>query len=158
MAGTFDAEAVAAVMSAVKSVPMALGSFRASVLFHEPKAAPAKLPTIALWAGPIEPVGAVSGLSEVSGRLTVMGRIYAANAVNIDDKAEETLLRLTSLLLGAFAGAFTLNGEVMFVDLLGAYGTKVSAVPGYLQHDQAFFRVAECTFPVIIDPLWTEAP
>lgn len=158
MAGTFDAEAVAGVMAAVRSVPAQLGSFRSSVLFHEPIAAPTAIPSIALWAGPIEPVGAVSGLSEVSGRLTVMGRIYAANAVNMSDKAEELLLSLTSGLLGAFAGAFTLGGSVMFMDLLGAYGQKLTAVPGYLKHDSAFFRVCECTFPVIIDPLWTEAP
>lgn len=158
MAATFNGAAVADLMSAVKSVPASLGSFRSSVLFHEPKAAPTSLPVLALWAGPIEPIGAVSGLSEVSGRLSVMGRIYAANAMNIDDKAEELLLKLTSDLLGAFAGAFTLGGSAMFMDLLGAYGQKLSAVPGYLAHDSSFFRVCECTFPVIIDPLWTEAP
>jgi hypothetical protein len=158
MAGTFDGDAVAKVMSAVKSVPAALGSLRSSVLFHEPLAAPAQIPAVALWAGPIEPIGAVSGLSEVSGRLTVMGRLYAANAKNMDDKAEELLVKLTSSLLGAFAGSFTLGGSAMFMDLLGAYGQKLSAVPGYLDHDGQFFRVAECTFPVIIDPLWTEAP
>lgn len=158
MAGTFDAAAVASVMSAVKSIPAGIGSLRSSAIFHEPIAAPTQIPSVALWAGPIDPVGAVSGLSEVSGRLTVMGRIYAANAKHMDDKAEALLLSLTSSLLGGFAGAFTLGGAVMFVDLLGAYGTKLSAVPGYLPHDGAFFRVAEVTVPVIIDPLWTEAP
>ncbi|HEY5396212.1 MAG TPA: hypothetical protein VIL16_12525 [Trebonia sp.] len=158
MAGTFDGAAIADLMAAVKSVPASLGPYRSSVLFHEPKAAPTALPTVALWAGPIEPIGQVSGLSEVSGRVTVMGRIYAANAMNIDDKAEELLLKLTSDLLGAFAGAFTLNGSAMCMDLLGAYGQKLSAVPGYLAHDASFFRVSECTFPIIVDPLWTEAP
>ena len=158
MAGTFNGAAVADLMAAVRSVPAALGPYRSSVLFHEPKAAPTALPTIALWAGPIEPIGGVSGLSEVSGRVTVMGRIYAANAMSIDDKAEELLLKLTSDLLGAFAGAFTLGGSVMCMDLLGAYGQKLSAVPAYLAHDSSFFRVSECTFPIIVDPLWTETP
>ena len=158
MSGTFNAAAIADLMAAVKSVPAAMGSFRSSVLFHEPLSAPTALPTLALWIGPIEPIGAVSGLSEVSGRVTAQGRIYAANAINMSDKAEELLLKLTSELLGAFAGAFTLNGQAMFMDLLGAYGQKLSAVPGYLNHDSAFFRVSECGFPIIIDPLWTEAP
>jgi hypothetical protein len=158
MAGTFNAAAIAALMAAVKSVPAGLGSYKSSVVFHEPKAAPTSLPAIALWAGPIEPLGPISGLSEVSGRVTVQGRIYAANAMNIDDKAEELLLKLTSDLLGAFAGAFTLDGSAMCMDLLGAYGQKLSAAPGYLAHDSSFFRVSELAFPIIIDPLWTEAP
>ena len=158
MAGTFDAEKVAEVMSAVRSVPSGIGSLRSSAIFHEPVSAPAAVPCVALWAGPIEPVGAVSGLSEVSGRLTVMGRLYGARAERMDDKAEALLLSLTSSLLGAFAGAFTLGGDAMFVDLLGAYGQKLTAVPGYLRQDEAFFRASELTVPIIIDPLWTEAP
>lgn len=157
MGATFDADAVSSLMAAVQAVPQKLGSFGGGVLFHEPRNAP-KVPSIALWAGPIEPVGAVSGLSEVSGRVSVMGRVYAANAANMDDKAEARMLSLTSALLGAFAGAFTLAGEAMFMDLLGAYGQKLTAAPGYLDHDGTFFRITECTFPVIIDPLWTEAP
>ncbi len=158
MAGTFDGEAIANVMAAVRSVPSGIGTFRSSVLFHEPAAAPAQVPALALWAGPIEPIGAVSGLSEVSGRLTVMGRIYAARAQLMDDKAEALLLKLTSDLLGAFAGAFTLGGAVMTVDLLGAYGQKLTATSGYLDHGDTKFRVAEIQVPIIIDPLWTEAP
>lgn len=158
MTVTFDGAAVNALMAQVQSVPAQLGEFRSSVIFHEPRAAPAALPSVALWAGPIEPVGQVSGLSEVSGRVAVQGRIYVANAQKADDTTEAQLLTLTSLLLGAFAGAFTLGGEAMFLDLLGAYGQKLSAVPGYLEHDGAFFRVAQCEFPVIIDPLWTEVP
>lgn len=156
--GGFDGAAVIALMAAVKTVPAKIGAFRASVVFHEPKAAPAVLPSLALWAGPIEPVGAVSGLSEVSGRVTVMGRIYVANAQKADDATEVQLLTLQSALLGGFAGAFTLGGEVMFVDLLGAHGQKISAAPGFIDHDGAFFRVSEVAVPVIIDPLWTEAP
>lgn len=158
MAGTFDAAAVTALMAAVKSIPAKLGSYRSSVIWHEPYAAPAALPSIALWAGPIEPVGAVSGLSEVSGRVTVNGRIYVANAQKHDDKTEALLLTLTSSLLGAFAGAFTLGGDVMCVDLLGMYGQKLSAQPGYLEHGGTFFRVSEVSVPIVIDPLWTEVP
>lgn len=158
MSGSFDSEAVTALMAAVKSVPAKLGALRSSVVFHEPRAAPASLPALALWAGQIEPVGAVSGLAEVSGRVSVHGRIYVANAMNMDDVKEAQLLTLMTSLLGAFAGAFTLGGTAMFADLLGAYGEKLSAAPAWLDHGGAFYRVAECTFPVIIDPLWTEAP
>lgn len=158
MSGNFDQAAIAALMAAVKTVPSKLGSLRSSVVFHEPRSAPAVLPSLALWAGPIEPVGEISGLAEVSGRVSVHGRIYVADALKVDDTTEQRLLTLISNLLGAVAGTFTLGGEAMFVDLLGAYGQKISATPGYLDHDGAFYRVAECVFPIIIDPLWTEAP
>lgn len=158
MMGGFDGAAVTALMAAVRTVPAKTGAFRSSVIFHEPRAAPSVLPSLALWAGPIEPVGAVSGLSEVSGRVTVQGRIYVANAQKADDKTEELLLTLQSALLGGFAGAFTLGGEAMCIDLLGAYGQKISAAPGWLDHDGTWFRVSEVTVPAIIDPLWTEAP
>jgi len=160
MAGTFNAAAVAGVMSAVKSVPQRLGSLRSSVIMHEPLAPPSSLPALALWAGPIEPVGAISGQSEVSGRLTVSGRIFVVNAQMATDKTEELLLSLASEVLGAFAGAFTLGGadDVMCVDLLGMYGQKLSAEPGYVTYASVQYRAVEIGIPIVIDPLWTEAP
>lgn len=158
MSGTFNGAAVDAVMAAVKSIPAKLGTFRSSVVFHEPRSAPATLPAVALWGHDIQPIGQISGLAEVSGRVSVHGRIYVANAQQADDRTEAQLLTLMSGLLGAFAGAFTLGGDAMFVDLLGAYGEKLSATAGYIDHDGAFFRVAECVFPIIIDPLWQEVP
>ena len=158
MAGSFDQEAIVALMAAVKTIPAKTGSWRSNVQFHEPIAAPTALPALALWIGPIEPIGAVSGLAEASGRVTVMGRIYVANAQVADDKIEQQVLTLMSALLGAFAGAFTLGGEAMCVDLLGAYGQKLTATPAFIPHDGATYRGAEVTVPIIIDPLWTEAP
>jgi hypothetical protein len=158
MGGTFDAAAVANVMSAVRSVPSGIGSLRSSAIFHEPVAAPAQVPAVALWGAAVEPVGAVSGLSEVSGRLTVTARIYAAKAQLMNDQAEALMLTLTCALLGGLAGAFTLGGTAMFIDLLGAHGQKLTAIPGYLDHGDTKFRVSEVTVPIIIDPLWTEAP
>lgn len=158
MAGNFDGAAVLALLAAVKTVPAKLGSLRSSVVFHEPRVPPSTLPALALWLGPLEPIGAVSGLSEVSGRVTVQGRIYICTAEKVSDKTEEQLLTLMSAVLGGFAGAFTLGGEAMMCDLLGAYGTKLSAQPGYVEYASAAYRVAEVSVPVIIDPLWTEAP
>ena len=158
MPGTFDADAILAVLAAVKTVPAKIGALRSSVVFHEPRVPPSALPALALWLGPLEPIGDVSGLSEVSGRVTVQGRIFVCDAQKADDKSEVLLLTLESALLGAFAGAFTLGGEAMFCDLLGAYGQKLSAQPGYVDYSGAAYRVSECSFPIIIDPLWTEAP
>lgn len=156
--GNFDGAAVLAVLAAVKTVPAKIGVLRSSVVFHEPRIPPAALPALALWLGPMEPIGALSGLSEVSGRITVQGRIYICTAEKVSDATEATLLTLQSALLGGFAGAFTLGGTAMMCDLLGAYGQKLSAGPGYVEYDSAAYRVSEVGVPIIIDPLWTEAP
>jgi hypothetical protein len=156
--GGFDGAAVEALLAAVKTIPGKLGTFRSSVVFHEPRVVPVTLPSLALWLGPIVPIGAVSGQSEVSGRVTVQGRIFACDAQKVSDKTEEQLLTWQSALLGAFAGAFSLGGEAMMVDLLGAYGQAMSATPGYVEYDGGTYRVSEVSVPIIIDPLWTEAP
>ena len=36
------------------------------------------------------------------------------------------------------SNGFTLGGEVMEVDLLGAYGEQMSSQPGYIEHDGKF--------------------
>lgn len=156
--GNFDAQAVLALLAAVKTVPAKIGALRSSAVFHEPRVPPASMPALALWLGPIEPIGGVSGLSEVSGRVTVQGRIFVCDAQKVDDKSEVQLLTLMSAVLGGFAGAFTLGGGAMMCDLLGAHGQKLTAQPGYATYDGAAYRVAEIAIPVIIDPLWTEAP
>jgi len=158
MAGTFDADAVASLLAAVRTVPAKIGALRSSVVFHEPRVPPTALPALALWLGPIEPIGEVSGLSEVSGRVTVQGRIFACDAQKVSDKTEEQLLAWQSALLGGFAGAFTLGGDAMMCDLLGAYGQKLTASPAYVGYSGGDYRVSEISVPIIIDPLWTEAP
>ena len=50
----FDQAAVKTLMAQVKTVGAQMGSLRGSVVFHEPKSAPAALPSLALWAGAIE--------------------------------------------------------------------------------------------------------
>jgi len=156
--GNFDAAAVKALMAAVKTIPEKTGVFRSSVVFHEPVTAPAAVPSLALWLGPLESVPEVSGLSEVSGRIIVQGRIYATPAAKVSDKTEEQLMTWQSTLLGAFAGAFTLGGEAMAIDLLGLSGSKISAVPGYVTYDGAVYRVSEVSVPIILDSLWSESP
>lgn len=159
MAGNFNSAAILALLAAVKTVPAKIGAVRSSTVFHEPRVPPTALPALALWLGPLEPIGAMSGLSEVSGRVTVQGRIFVCDAQKVSDATEVQLLTLMSAVLGGFAGAFTLGGgDVMCVDLLGAYGPKLTATPGYVEYDGGAYRVAEVAVPVIIDPLWTETP
>jgi hypothetical protein len=132
-----------------------LGVFE-SVITHEPKSKPVSLPACAVWTQQLVPVAAVSGLAATSGRLELRARIYLNFLSKPEDRIDLDLVRFTSLLFGAYTGGFTLGGQVMEVDLLGAHGASLSATAGYIDHDSTMFRVMECTVPVIITDLWTQ--
>lgn len=146
-----------ALFAAAQSQAQQLAIFE-DVITHEPKAAPQSVPALALWLGPLTPLPANSGLPATSVRVALRGRIYVSDLKKPEDALDAQLLTLTSTLLGAFSGSFTLGGQVELIDLLGIYGEAMSAQPGYLEHDSKFFRVMELNLPLIIDSLWEQAP
>lgn len=152
---TFNAEAVNTVFAAAISTVQRLADFE-TVISHEPKSAPVSLPACAVWVQEIVPVPALSGLASTSGRLSLRARIYLPFLGKPEDAIDPRLVTLTSLVFGAYSGGFTFSGEVMEVDLLGAYGESLSATAGYINHDDRMFRVMEIKVPVIIDDLWTQ--
>jgi len=152
---SFDQAAILAIYAAAVSAAQKLNVFE-TVTQHEPKAKPVSLPALALWVQDLRPVAAVSGLSATSGRLGLRARIYKNFLGKPEDRIDPDLLRLTSVLLGAYSGGFTFGGSVMEVDLLGAYGESLSAQAGYIEHDGSHYRVMECSIPIIIDSLWTQ--
>lgn len=152
---TFNQAAINAVYASAVSVAKGLGPFE-TVIQHEPKSKPVSLPALAVWTQRIVPVAAVSGLASTSGRLSLRARIYLNWLGKPEDKIDPELVRLTSLLLGAYSGGFTFGGEVMEIDLLGAYGESLSADAGYIEHDGSLYRVMEINLPVVIDDLWTQ--
>lgn len=154
----FDQEAVNALFARVVSPCKQIGAFRSSVIQHEPKAAPVATPALALWWSGLGPPRGFSGLSATSGRVEFRGRVYLNFKSRSEEDIDPLLMTLTSQVIGAFTGAFTLDGDVALVDLLGAYGEPLSAVPGYVQHDGQEFRVAEIVIPLIADDLWSQVP
>lgn len=153
----WDQETINDLYAAVISPCKKTGAFR-SVIEFEPKAAPVDLPALALWWSGIGPARGVSGLAATSARVEFKGRIYANGLARPESKVDPLLTTLVSQLFTVFTGGFTLGGEVMEVDLLGAYGEPLSAEAGYIQHDGHHFRVAECTVPLIVDGLWVQVP
>lgn len=146
-----------ALFTAMQSTAQKLGVFE-QVVTHEPKSAPQSLPCLALWLGPLTPLGAASGLSATAVRVALRGRIYISDLQKPEDAVDAKLLSITSQLLGAYSGGFTLGGQLMEIDLLGIYGESMSGQPGYIDHDSKFFRVQELSLPLIIDALWEQAP
>jgi hypothetical protein len=145
-----------AIFAAVESHAETLAIFD-RVGKHEPKNAPGNGLTCAIWAAPIRPIPAASGLAAMSVRLELMVRIYNPMLQQPLDDIDPTVLDAVDALLGAYAGAFTLGGIVRDVDLLGQHGTSLSAVPGYLTQDSKLFRVMDITLPLILNDLWNEA-
>lgn len=153
---TFDQAAIRGVYSAALSAAKKLNVFE-NVIAHEPKAKPPSLPALAVWTQNLVPVAAASGLSSTSGRLGLRARIYLNFMSKPEDRLDPELIRLTSALLGAYSGGFTFGGQVMEVDLLGAYGESLSAEAGYIEHDGTHFRVMQVNIPVIISDLWVQS-
>lgn len=152
-----DATAVADLFAQVEARAQALGGIE-QVIGHEPRSAPVSLPALAVWFSGLGPARGVSGLDATSVRCEFRGRVYLNGQAKDEDKNEQKLLYLSALVMGAFSAAFTLGGDAMAVDLLGAWGSPLDAQPGWLAHDSKEFRVAEITVPVILDDVWRQVP
>lgn len=153
----FTQEQGQALFVAVQSAAQALGVFD-EVVTHEPKSPPQGLAALAIWLGPVTPLGSTSGLGATSGRISLRGRIYISDLSKPEDQVDGKLLGLVSALFGALTAEFTLGALVMEVDLLGIHGEQLAATTGYLDHDGKFFRTADVTVPLIVSDLWSQVP
>ena len=152
----FDQQAVSTLFSRLVSPCKQLGAFRSSVIQHEPKAAPTANPALALWWAGIGPARGFSGLDATSVRIEYRARVYLNFKSRSEEDIDPLLMTLTSDVIGAFSGAFTLNGDVAAIDLLGAWGNPLAATPGYLAQDGQEFRISEITIPLIVDAVWQQ--
>jgi hypothetical protein len=153
----FDSQAVLTLFAALKTQAEQSGLFD-RVIGHEPRAAPGRGFTYALWLGPVTPVAGLSGLASTAGHVTVNARIYTPFLQKPEDQIETDMMRRILQMIGFYSGDITAGGTVMEIDLLGAHGIPLeSGTIGYLDMDSSYYRVADLTIPVIIDALWTQA-
>ena len=152
---SFDDAAVRTLFDQVVSHAASLGIFE-RVNSHEPKNAPGSGLSCSVWAGPIGPIARASGLASTSGRVVFNIRVYSSMLAEPQDDIDREILTATSVLMGAYSGDFTLGGNARAIDLLGMYGTPLSADPGYINHDGKLFRVMEITLPVIVNDMWSQ--
>lgn len=137
------------------SVAQRLAIFNA-IVQHDPLTAPQSLPALAVWAASIAPARGRSGQASTSVRVEFGARIYRSQLSKPEEAMDPQLISLTSQLFGAWSGEFTLDGEVMALDLLGAWGTPLSGTAGWVTHDGKPFRVMEIVAPAVIDDVWVQ--
>ncbi|HEV7651337.1 MAG TPA: hypothetical protein VGP26_24570 [Actinophytocola sp.] len=106
------------------------------------------------WPQVIEPVAEASGLGAVSVRLELKVRIYGAVQSLPRDEIDEDLLDAVDAICNAFAGGFTIDGQVRNVDIYGAHGLKMRGDAGYLDVQEGTCRVLTITLPMIINDVW----
>lgn len=154
---TFNQAAVNSLIDRVASMAGALGVFR-SVNTHEPKSAPGTGLRLAIWAQSIEPVGLASGLASTSGYVVVNARAYGNMLAKPEDEIDPRIMTAMTTLMGAYSADFTLGGTVRNIDLLGAYGQKLTAQAGYLTMDSHLYRIMTLTIPCVVNDMWVQTP
>jgi hypothetical protein len=146
-----------ALFDALASEARQLGVFE-RVCTHEPKSPPGAGMTLALWWGaPLEAYPGGSGLSAVSARTEIHGRVYRSYLAKDEDSIDLQILDAVIAYFGALVNAFTLGGIVRNVDVLGESGGLMNGQPAYLEMDAKPYRVADLVIPVVINDLWPEA-
>lgn len=123
---------------------------------HESKNAPGNGLVVEAWTEQITAVALVSGLSVASVRLELNIRVRKNMLAEPQDAIDPEILSAVDLLMNNFAGDFELGGEVMHVDVLGAYGAPMNARAGYIEQDKRMYRTMTISLPLIIADVWTE--
>jgi hypothetical protein len=145
-----------AIMAAAGSHVAASGHFD-RVAGHEPKNAPGRGLSAAVWVDRIAPVPAGSGLSRTSALVVLNVRAYTNMLADPPDAIDPNLVAAVDALMTAYSGDYDLGGLVRNVDLLGAAGGDgMSAQAGYIQQDGKLFRVFTITLPLIISDVWEQ--
>jgi hypothetical protein len=150
-----DVAAVNALIASVESVSLKTGQF-SRVNTHEPKSAPGKGLTNAIWAQSIMPVAAASGLASTSGYVVLTSRVYGSMLRKPEDDIDPRLMTAVTVLIGAYSADFTLGGTVRNIDLTGQYGETLHGQAGYLQVGGEMMRIFDITVPVVINDLWAQ--
>lgn len=143
------------ILNAAVSHALASGHFE-RVNGHEPKNAPGRGITAAIWAQSLGPVPAGSGLTKTTARLVLNIRIYSDMLQEPQDGIDPAVLLAVDSLMSAYSGDFELGGNVRNVDLLGQAGVPMSAEAGYQNVGGTMYRIMTITLPLIVNDVWTQ--
>lgn len=155
---SLPAATVAALIEALADHARASGKFD-RVNGHEPKNAPGKGLTAAVWLDRMLPYPGRSGLASSSIVLVIKVRIYTNAFTEPLDMMDPYMLDAGAALMEAYSSDFELGGSLSGnVDLLGASGVGLSGRAGYQNIDAKIYRVWDIDVPLIINDAFTQAP
>jgi hypothetical protein len=155
-----DADGINSIINSIVSIMQGLGTLD-SVNQHEPKQAPNTGITGSVWVQSIKPVADGSGLSATSGVLLLAARVYMSFISQPFDMIDPIVTSAANDIMAAMTNSFTFGAadvSVRCLDLLGMYGTAMSAAAGYVEIDRKMFRVMTVNIPVIVNDLWAQTP
>lgn len=142
----------------IASHAMTLGMFD-RVNQHEPKNAPGRGLTAAVWVDRIEPARGRSGLTATDARVVFNVRVYTRMLQNPQDAIDPSVMEAVDKLFEAYSGDFELGDSSRFIDLMGiTQGHELFSQSGYINIDNIVYRVMTITVPVIVQNAWTQAP
>lgn len=143
------------ILQALESHAVRLGHLE-RVNRHEPKNAPGRGLTAAIWVQRVAPAATASGLAVTSAVITANVRLYANMLAEPQDAVDPNLVAAADALMNAYSGDFTLGDRIRNVDLLGQFGEPLSAQAGYLEQDRKLFRVITITVPMVVNDVWEQ--
>jgi hypothetical protein len=125
------------------------------VMLHEPKSAPGKGLTLAIFAADFSPIQS-SGLSSTSVRMTINAQLRCSMTREPQDDIDLDLIEAADALCAEISGDFDLGASVRSVDLLGQHGATLGGIPGYITHDGHMYRVIDVMIPCLISDVWEQ--
>lgn len=147
---------VTTILDGLVSHALSIGYFE-RVNTHEPKSHPGHGLSCAIWVQEIRPLPLASGLNETTVLLAFDVRVYSNMLQDPQDAIDPNLLTAVDALMSAYSGNFTLGGAVRDVDLLGQFGSGLTAEAGYVNINQKLMRVMTIGLPLVVNDLWSQA-
>lgn len=123
---------------------------------HEPKRVPGDGLTCAIWFQSIGPARGKSGLAATTVRLLMNVRLYMSMLSEPQDWIDPRMTKAADLLMNAYSGDFTLDGNIRNIDLLGEAGPPMSGEAGYQEVGGSMMRIITIQVPLIINDGWEQ--
>ncbi|HET9889648.1 MAG TPA: DUF4082 domain-containing protein [Mycobacterium sp.] len=143
-------------IDAVLSKAATLGIFE-TVAEHDQLNAPTNGINFNVLFGTVKPARGSSGLAATSVVVLLNAYLYRQTAGSLPlDQVDKSMVDALSVFFAALTGAYTLGGLVRKIDLLGEFGTPLTASGGYADYAGANYRVIKVGIPLVVDDVWQQ--
>ena len=143
------------IIAALISMAQATGKFE-NVQGAEFKNAPGPGATAALWFTDLEPAPDASGQSSVTIRFAMTMRIYVPVVSEPSDAIDPLVIAAAGAMFTALIGDFNLGGLIRNIDVFGAHGEKLHALPGWLPFNDTKYRTIDILIPMLVNDEYDE--